>query len=224
MIGHGFGGWQVKKLCTEVQNMEFNINMWCILCLYFFVSSVQIQCRPVYYSNLVFNFFSKYQYSSCAALEVKCAWRLAFLLHSISLFSFFFLDLPITRTILDFPWRFDVSGVDCGNQGTTLVQRHGNTETDGIKEILHINVIQCGRHGISALINLQRKTAHQVFASTLLDQSLQSPQFLTTVILLRKKMFGRVCDLIYSKTRVQGPIVFKSGKKGSCILGYSLAI
>ena len=48
-----FGSWSTmpfirrvtsKKWCTAVHwNIEFNINISCILCLYFFVSSVQIQ-------------------------------------------------------------------------------------------------------------------------------------------------------------------------------------
>ena len=33
--------------------------------------------------------------------------------HPISLFSIIYFELLITRTIFDFPWRFELSGVDC---------------------------------------------------------------------------------------------------------------
>ena len=43
-----------KKWCTAVQNIEFNINISCILCLYFFVSSVQIQSPALYIIQALF--------------------------------------------------------------------------------------------------------------------------------------------------------------------------
>ena len=123
-----------KKWCTAVQNIEFNINISCILYLYFFVSSVQIQSPALYIIQALFLKISppkkrKKKAWSQVTLEVKCAWWLAFVLHPISLFSFFCFDLPITRTFFDFPWRFYLPAVDCGNRGDQCSV--WNMETDG---------------------------------------------------------------------------------------------
>ena len=47
------------------------------------------------------------------SLEVKCVSVLAFFPHPISLLLVICFELPITRTIFDFPRRFELSGVDC---------------------------------------------------------------------------------------------------------------
>ena len=114
-----------KKWCTAVQNIEFNINISCILCLYFFVSSVQIQSPALYIIQALFLKISppkkkKKNAWSQVTLKVKCEWWLAFVLHPISLFSFFCFDLQITRTFFDFPWRFYLEGSSIGFSGSGI--------------------------------------------------------------------------------------------------------
>ena len=48
--------------------------------------------------------------------EVKCVSVFVFLPHPISLLLVICFELPITRTIFDFPRRFELSGVDCINK------------------------------------------------------------------------------------------------------------
>ena len=54
------------------------------------------------------------------SLEVKCVSVLSFLPHPvyflIPLFLVICFELPITRTIFDFPRRFELSGFDCINK------------------------------------------------------------------------------------------------------------
>ena len=128
MINHAcllFGGWQANKWCTAVYSLS----------LLFCQFSSNIVSSPVYYSTFVFKNFplfnkkiNKRLIAGCAWSR-ECAWWLAFLLHLISLFSFFCFDLPITR-----PFSTSLEGsiyrelVDCRNQGAALEQRvkHGN--------------------------------------------------------------------------------------------------
>ena len=127
-----------KKWCTAVQNIEFIVYSLSLLFGQFSSNTVS---SPVYYSSFVSKNFpllkkkkKKKNAWSQVTLEVKCAWWLAFVLHPISLFSFFCFDLPITQTFFDFPWRFDLPGVDCGNQGGQCSV--WNMETDGKAIIL----------------------------------------------------------------------------------------
>ena len=61
---------------------------------------------------LLLNFFVKISiYLCCPWSEVRMI--LAFHPHPISLILVICLDLPITRTVMDFPWRFKLSRVYC---------------------------------------------------------------------------------------------------------------
>ena len=99
--------------------LKFISTQPCILCLYLFVSPLQIQC-PALIINilqaLLLQFlFSKYQFIPCCPWSEVCM-ILAFLpTHSVlaSFFSVISFELPITWTFFDFPRRFELSGVDC---------------------------------------------------------------------------------------------------------------
>ena len=68
-----------------------------ILCLYFYVTPIQIQCSSLYIIRLCcLIFFSKYLFISLAALNVKFAWYL----HSLSIHSlnFFFISGHLLHT------------------------------------------------------------------------------------------------------------------------------
>ena len=126
---HALSAWQGRKKkqqFTEVRNFEFIYKTTVsILCLYFYVTPVQIQCPFLYINQalLLFFFFSKYQsiYISCCPKGEVCM-KLAppppFHL-SISLFPFICFKLLITRihvlvtrTFFNFPTRFKLSGID----------------------------------------------------------------------------------------------------------------
>ena len=129
---------------------------------------------PVYYSSFVSKNFpllkknkTKKNAWSQVTLEVKCAWWLAFVLHPISLFSFFCFDLPITQTFFDFPWRFDLPGVDCGNQGVSAAcETWKLTETQycGRHDIIFLRVGEGELHTFSAFINnVKRRGGSRIF-------------------------------------------------------------
>ena len=118
---HALSAWQGRKKkqqFTEVRNFEFIYKTTVtILCLYFYVTPVQIQLPSLYINQaLLLNFFSKYQSISLAALNVTCAWYL----HPprpihlpTSIFPFICFELLITRTFFNFRTRFELSGVHC---------------------------------------------------------------------------------------------------------------
>ena len=92
--------WSLKRL----------IYLWItasILCLYFYVTPIQIQCPSLYIDQaLLFNFLFKI-FISLAALNVKCAWYLRSLsMHSLNFFIFLVICfiLPITQTFFKKVW------------------------------------------------------------------------------------------------------------------------
>ena len=125
---HALSAWQGRKKkqqFTEVRNFEFIYKTTVsILCLYFYVTPVQIQCPFLYINQalLLFFFFQNINQSiSLAALKVKCAWNLhpPPLPFVYFLISVHFLQTPdnsnsvlVTRTFFNFPTRFKLSGVD----------------------------------------------------------------------------------------------------------------
>ena len=152
-----------KKWCTAVQNIEFNINISCILCVYFFVSSVQMQSPGLYIIQAlflkIFPFLKKKKNAwSQVTLEVKCAWWLAFVLHHISLFSFFFAStcrwLELFST--SFEGRFTENRLWKSGWSVQRV-KHGNWRKGNIycgrHDIIFLRAGEGGLHTFSAFIN-----------------------------------------------------------------------
>ena len=125
---HALSAWQGRKKkqqFTEVRNFEFIYKTTVsILCLYFYVTPVQIQCPFLYINQaLLLFFFSKYQsiYISCCPKGEVCM-KLAPpppLPFVYFLISVHLLQTPdnsnsvlVTRTFFNFPTRFKLSGVD----------------------------------------------------------------------------------------------------------------